>query len=380
MAGLEDVINEIIGQVRTDTLDLSFGEIVSLHSNNELIIQPDYQRLFRWSDEKKSRLIESILLELPIPQIFVIENSDGVFELIDGLQRVCSVLQFIDASVLKPVFSGEDADSEETIALPPLQLQKCNLIEELNEKYFNDLPLSLKLKIKRSPIRTVIIKKQSKSFLKYHMFQRLNTGGEKLEAQEIRNCSARMVGDNGIKFYEFLRDKASSNNFKVCISSLSQELRGKKGNEELVLRFFAAKNSPDLFSGNITDWLDDYMNTILLEKEIFEFESENEQFDKVFDFLARSLEKNSFVFYKNNSPSGSLKPAYYEAISVGVSKVIKQIDAISDIHFKAKEKIISKIQTDEFRNSTGSGSNKRSLLKQRITLIESCLMELIENE
>jgi len=380
MSGLEDVIDRIIGEVRTDTLDLSFGEIVSLHSNNELIIQPDYQRLFRWSDEKKSRLIESILLELPIPQIFVIENSDGVFELIDGLQRVCSVLQFMDASVLKPVFSGEDSDSEEKIALPPLKLQKCNLIKQLNEKYFNDLPLSLKLKIKRSPIRTVIIKKQSKSFLKYHMFQRLNTGGEKLEAQEIRNCSARMVGDNGIKFYEFLRNKASSNNFKICISSLSQELRGKKGNEELVLRFFAAKNSPDLFSGNITDWLDDYMDTILLEDVTFEFEAEDEQFEKVFDFLARSLGENSFVFYKNDSPSGSLKPAYYEAISVGVSRVIKKIEAISDINSKAKEKIISKIQTDEFRNSTGSGSNKRSLLKQRITLIENCLLELVENE
>ncbi|MHC5759996.1 DUF262 domain-containing protein [Nostoc sp.] len=81
MTTLEDIIDEKIGEVRTESLDLSFGEIVNLYSSKELVIQPEYQRLFRWSDAQKSRLIESILLELPIPQIFVIERTDGVLEL-----------------------------------------------------------------------------------------------------------------------------------------------------------------------------------------------------------------------------------------------------------------------------------------------------------
>lgn len=85
---LEGEISARVGEVRTDTFDMSFGEIFSLHSNKELIIQPEYQRLFRWTVQQKSHLIESVLLELPIPQIFVIENPDGVLELIDGLQRV----------------------------------------------------------------------------------------------------------------------------------------------------------------------------------------------------------------------------------------------------------------------------------------------------
>ena len=93
---LEEQIDERVGEVRTDTFDISFGEIVNLHQNKELIIQPEYQRLFRWSTNQKSQLIESILLELPVPQIFVIENQDGVFELIDGLQRVSSVIQFLE--------------------------------------------------------------------------------------------------------------------------------------------------------------------------------------------------------------------------------------------------------------------------------------------
>ncbi|MGG2343670.1 DUF262 domain-containing protein, partial [Aeromonas veronii] len=85
------------------------------------VIQPEYQRLFRWSQEQRSRLVESILLELPIPPIFLIENDNGVLELIDGLQRTSSVIQFIEAS---------------QINLDPLVLDGCDLINELNTKKF----------------------------------------------------------------------------------------------------------------------------------------------------------------------------------------------------------------------------------------------------
>ena len=150
MKSLEDIIDYKIGEVRTESLDLTFGEIVNLHSSEELIIQPEYQRLFRWSNDEKSRLIESILLELPIPQIFVIEREDGVFELIDGLQRVSSVIQFINPMILN---------------LEPLILQECDLVHELNGFFFEDLPLRLKLRLKRSSINTVIVRKKVAFFL-----------------------------------------------------------------------------------------------------------------------------------------------------------------------------------------------------------------------
>ena len=128
---LETQIDQKIGEVRTEALDLSFGEIANLHEKKELIIQPEYQRLFRWSVEQKSRLVESILLELPIPQVFVIENPNGVYELIDGLQRISTVLQFFDSSVL---------------GLEPLILNGCDIIDDLNGKGFNDLPLKSSIK------------------------------------------------------------------------------------------------------------------------------------------------------------------------------------------------------------------------------------------
>src|SRR5690349_8180996 len=113
-------------EIRTTAVDFSFGELLNLHNDKEIVIHPEYQRLFRWSNEKRSRLIESIILGLPIPPIFLIEGDDGVLELIDGLQRTSSVLQFLDHSAI-----GE----------PELILSGCDIIPELNGLRFQDIPV-----------------------------------------------------------------------------------------------------------------------------------------------------------------------------------------------------------------------------------------------
>ena len=148
MNALETAIEEKIGEVRTDSVDFSFGELISLKSEGEFELTPDFQRLFRWSQAQRSRLIESILLELPIPQIFVVEQQNGVYELVDGLQRISSVIQFIEPNL---------------IDLEPLRLDGCDLIKALNDKTFNDLPLSLRLRVKRAKVRAVVIKRTSSS-------------------------------------------------------------------------------------------------------------------------------------------------------------------------------------------------------------------------
>ena len=264
---LAKVIDKKIGEVRFDAIDLSFGEILNLHTNDELIIDPEYQRLFRWSNAQRSRLIESILLELPIPQIFVIEDESGVLELIDGLQRISSLIQFINA---------------EKISLKPLVLEGCDLISELNGMSFKDLPLKLQLQLKRSSARTIIIKRQSKPFLRYEMFKRLNTGGSSLSSQEVRNCSARMAGTAGTKFYEFIQELAGHSAYKTCISPISPPDRDQKGDEELVLRFLALKNSRKNFRGSVRDWLDTYMESIIFERIRFDASLERVTFQRTF--------------------------------------------------------------------------------------------------
>ncbi|SAQ69736.1 DUF262 domain-containing protein [Klebsiella michiganensis] len=80
---LEDEVNESKKQIISDGYDMSVGEIMNLYRDNELIISPDYQRLFRWELSQKTRFIESLLLGIPIPPIFVHQDEDGVWELID---------------------------------------------------------------------------------------------------------------------------------------------------------------------------------------------------------------------------------------------------------------------------------------------------------
>lgn len=354
---LEEEIAARVGEVRTDSFDMSFGEIANLHVSKELIIQPEYQRLFRWTSQQKSHLIESILLELPVPQIFVIENQDGVLELIDGLQRVSTILQFMEP---------------QSIELPPLKLEGCTLIPGLNDLTFNDLPLSLRLRLKRSPIRTVVIKKQSQAFLRYEMFKRLNTGGANLEPQEIRNCSARMIGETGITFYNVLVDLSQQADFSACADYIPQPDKEKKAAEELVLRFFAAKNYLTGFKGSVRDWLDNYMEGVLLNTLPFDIDSEKEAFLRTMTFARQKLGDTAFLRYRGDIPVGSLPPAYFEAITIGIYNTYDQIRDKSPESLRAK--MTELVQSNDFRAVTGPGANSKEKLKSRIDLAASALV------
>jgi hypothetical protein len=359
MTSIEATIDERIGEVRTDAFDLTFGEITNLHKNHEMTIQPEYQRLFRWSDSQRSRLIESILLELPIPPIFTIENENGVLELIDGLQRISSVLQFIEP---------------ETIALDPLRLVGCELIPDLNDRLYIDLPLSLRLRLKRSSIRTIIIKRQSKSFLKYEMFKRLNTGGSLLSPQEIRNCSVRMLGTDGTQFYQFLQELAQKEHFLECTQTLSQSDLDQRGDEELVLRFFALKNGEGLFKGSVRDWLDDYMESVLIHGAEFIYPDEERDFDSLFGFLAQVAGRDAFVKFRGTSPIGGLAPAYFEAVTMGTYEALKQIAGKDKVQLKAA--IVRAVQRDDFRAVTGPGANRKDRLRRRIEIVRDALLSV----
>ncbi len=353
---LEDQIDKKIGEVRTEPLDLSFGEIANLRKNNELIIQPEYQRLFRWEVEQKSRLIESILIELPIPQIFVIENSDGVYELIDGLQRISSVLQFVDPGA---------------IGLDGFTLEGCDIIKDLNGKAYSDLPMSLKLRLKRSTLRTIVIKRQSKSFLRYEMFKRLNTGGALLSPQEIRNCSARMLGDQGATFYAFLKELADVPGFKTTTQTLAQEDLDQKANEELVLRFLAAKNFRPAFRGSVRDWLDEFMEGILLGTTTFDTRSEKDLFAELFAEIAAKLGETAFVKFRGQNPIGGLAPAYFEAVSIGSFNAMAELK--SKQGQRVKDAVIRAVQSESFRNVTGGSANTKSKLESRIQIITDAI-------
>jgi uncharacterized protein with ParB-like and HNH nuclease domain len=179
-------IDEKLKRVHTQSLDISFNELLDMHENGELNINPDYQRLFQWSEGAQSRFIESLLLEMPVPPIYVIEEEDGKYLLIDGLQRISSYLHLrgaLEATHLDPpIRLGEK-----------LVLKDCDIVKELNGKTFDDLGTALQIRLKRAFVRVEVVRKGSNPHFKYYMFKRLNTGGQLLTEQQIRNCTIRLL-------------------------------------------------------------------------------------------------------------------------------------------------------------------------------------------
>lgn len=347
-------------EIRTTAVDFSFGELLNLHRDNEIIIRPEYQRLFRWSNVQRSRLIESIIIGLPIPPIFLIENENGILELIDGLQRTSSVLQFLDHTA---------------IGQPELVLEGCDFIKELNGKNLNSLDTVTRLKIKRTPIRATIINKSGDEFVKYELFKRLNTGGSLLSAQEIRNCSSRMI-DGGAQFYEILQSLAQSANFSSAISRLPATVVEQRANEELVLRFFALVNSRDSFKGNIEEWLDGYMECVLFNTCEFDRSSMTSLFEKTFKLIFEKLGDQAFTrFNTHGEATGRLAPAYYEAVCVAF---FERYDDLLDV---PADTLLSRLKiafdSSDFKNATGPGANTIPKLHQRIQVVQEHLCDEI---
>jgi hypothetical protein len=345
-------------EIRTTAVDFSFGELLNLHNAHEIVIRPEYQRLFRWSNEQRSRLIESIVLGLPIPPIFLIEGNHGILELIDGLQRTSSVLQFLDHSAI-----GE----------PELVLAGCDIISDLNGLRFQDLPLSVRLKVKRSPIRATIINKSGDAFVKYEMFKRLNTGGSLLSAQEIRNCSSRMV-DGGNLFYDSIQEMAQHPTFIAATSRLPDSFKEKRADEELVLRFFAVTTYRNRYRGNIEEWLDSFMEDVLFLRIHFDLQGQRSHFETVFNLIHEKAGNEAFTrFNDTGQPTGRLAPAYYEAVVCAFSNNQAAINQMSQEDVKTR--LRSAFADEEFMNATGPGANTSQKLEGRIAVVSRYLSE-----
>lgn len=175
------------------SLDLSFNELADMYKTGEIHISPAYQRLFRWSVAKQSQFIESIMLEMPIPPIYAVEKGEAEWELIDGLQRLSTYLHFTG----KLKLPGPNPDIDEGQFL---ELVACDIVPALNGMKYDNLTTALKHRVRRATLRVEVVRREGNPRFAYHMFKRLNTGGEPLSDQESRNCSIRLLGNTFVDF------------------------------------------------------------------------------------------------------------------------------------------------------------------------------------
>ena len=362
---LEQEVSDERKRLSSDRLDISFGELINLYKNEELIIRPEYQRLFRWSHKQKTALIESILLSIPIPPIFVAEDKNGVWELVDGLQRVSTFISFFGdlesnvSEIQYRINSDDDLDSEveEREELTDISnkwiLEEGGLIKSLEGFNIDNLPVNLKINLKRAVCRVEILRGESSTSMKYELFKRLNSGGSKLTPQEIRNAIYRGVNP---KLNELLLSISQRQVFKN-LTQLSHGKLNELYDQDLILRFFAFYNNVDNINENTENFLNSFMEktveNVQFEYDLYEsmFMQSLELINLLGDDKVFRNERNFFV------------PANFESVLIGLAQNIEKYTSNLEL-LRLK---INELKTDEsFRRYSRSASNSRSRTRNRL--------------
>jgi hypothetical protein len=366
---LISAIDSKLAKVHTQSLDLSFNELLDMYKSEpkELDINPDYQRLFQWSEGAQSRFIESLLLEMPVPPIYVIEEDEGRYLLIDGLQRISSYLhlrgQLEAAHLDPPVHIGEK-----------LVLIDCDIVEELNGKTFDDLGTALQIRLKRAFVRVEVVRKGSDPRFKYHMFKRLNMGGQLLTPQQLRNCTIRLLDP---KFNDLIIALSGNEAFRTTTGSLTKESQLGAFDQELVLRFFAMKNARAAFKHDVGDFLTEYMEQVS-DPEValqFDFDEERAIFERTFAVLSAALGELAFT-YANKARSAlthGFSVYHFEAITLGIQSRVNNIAPDNPNQVGKLKSVLTSIKLDDdfIRITTGGGKNSPGPLNERIMFVQN---------
>ena len=331
---LQKEIDEMAKVIRADKYPMSIGEMVSIYKEGDIDVHPEFQRIFRWDIAQKSNLIESILLGIPIPEIFVSQNELGVWDVIDGQQRLSTIFEFI--GILK---------NESKEVMPVSKLTKTKFLPSLEGKLWegeNDgdsLTEAQRRFIKRAKLDITIIDKSSDQDVKYELFQRLNTGGSRLSPQEVRNCLLVMINE---KLYATFRDLKDNENFSNCIP-LGDNSIDQQSDMELIVRYFIARNS-DIKAikseGNIHEYLTDQIVKIAKDVDC-DLEEDKNDFIRTFIYLNSLLGEDSFKRYNESKKKfeGPVLVSAFEVIVLGLSRNLDKWTS------KRKEQVIELIKS-----------------------------------
>lgn len=215
--------------------DLSLKSISDMVDMNAVDISPKYQRRERWTEIKESSLIESFLLNIPVPPIYLAEERYGIYSVIDGKQRITAINKFLNNKI---------------------KLANLEKFKDLEGLFFKDLPQALANALSIRPyLRVVTLLRQSDPDLKHEVFLRLNKAGVSLNSQEIRNVAFR--GDLNDELFNL-----SSTPFlaKQLKSGKNTKIYQEMGDVQYVLRFFTVYDLWDNFPGNMDKAMDLYMS------------------------------------------------------------------------------------------------------------------------
>jgi hypothetical protein len=321
---------------------------------------PNYQREFVWGDVRISRLIESIMLGLPIQPIFLHEQENGCFEIVDGSQRMRSIFTFCEN--------------------PEFKLSGLEKLKPLNGMGYSDLPLDIKnFSFLNRTLQLVRLNKETPEMVRRDVFARLNTTANLLEDAETRR------GTFGL-FYEFLVELSQDEHF-LKLTGLESKYSKKKTRgveQELVTRFFAYHENRENFKHDVRLFIDEYVDRY---DKVFENSDKEEIVIIKNDFKLKFMKMLNFVEahfeygFQRVSPK-SLKPSItprvrFEAIAVGVLEALEINPKLAEIQQGKVD--TSWVHGNDFKKlTTSDGSNSSPKLNARIEFVRDKLLATIE--
>lgn len=311
---------------------------------------PDYQRDFTWDSIRQSRFIESVLLGLPIPLIFVAENESSVWEIVDGSQRIRTLNAFMTNNLV---------------------LQGLEKLNTLNGFKYSDLEPSRQGKFADLPIRMIVLTEEATDEVKKDMFERINRGSDLLKPMEKRK------GIYKGKFNTFIYQRCANNPLFIKLAPIDHWLEKRQEREELILRFFAFTDCYDKYpqGKGITRFLDEYLDKQNKELKIKSKQEQNDylnkrysEFESMLNFVNQS---SQYGFRRWHNPM--TKRVIFEAIAVGVSLALREQPSLRC----SKQKMEKILNTKDFESYT-SGNNKGAYspeqIKSRILYIRDSLL------
>lgn len=354
---LEENQRQIIWQAK----DFSIREFSSMEQEGDLDLQPNYQRKYVATPAIASRLIESVLMDVPIPVIYLAEENDTSYSVIDGQQRLTSFLSFLN---------GHFPNGNE------FKLTGLKVYKELNKKSFKELSKEHQNKIRKTTLHTIIIKKESNEDIKFEIFERLNTGSIKLNEDEIRNTVYRGA------YINLLAELENDKTFHELIQNENAKKRMLYRN--MILRFFALSEKTYL---NYKPSMKQFCNKELRDNQHLTIEKQKEykeRFSHCLDLVKVIFGRNAFKRYQldksgNGSYGKNINMSLFDVqmcgfVNYSKNEILRNADNI-------REAMLNLMTTNtDFIESIEKSTSDKKVLQSRFKIWLDKLEEILSDE